>query len=174
MKGKNTCKASAFLLLSIGRMFKFESKISKLFLIGFIIGEVFFLRFIWKQTEPVSLRAALSKEGQRYVLRWVNTDLTSEVKVFSSPIQSVAFAREQLNLKPGVNPEYNDSLENLWSRKEMGKEVVFWKTMNLNMVHRLTFQDENHARTFISAFKKGAYSPSPIGHSIHFVQAGAQ
>ena len=155
-------------------MLKFDSKISKLLLTAFIIGEVLFVRFIWKQTEPVSLRAALSKEGQRYVLRWVNTDLTVEVKVFPSPIQAVSFARERLNLQPGVNPDYNDALENIWTRKEMGKEVVFWKTMNLNMVHRLTFQDENHAKTFISAFKKGAYSPSPIGHAIHFVKASAQ
>jgi len=155
-------------------MLKFDSKFSKFLLIGLILSEVFLVRFIWKQTEPVTVRAALSKEGQHYVLRWVNTDQTVEVKIFSSPIQAVVFAKEQLNLKPGVNPNFNDSIENIWTRKEMGKEIVFWKTMNLDMVHRLTFLDEHHARAFVSAFKQGAYSPSPIGHAIHFVKASAQ
>lgn len=151
-----------------------DKKISKFLLITFLLLEVVVLGFIWKQTEPVTVRGALSKEGQRYVFRWVSTDQTVGIKIFSSPLQAVAFAREQLNLEPGINPNFQDSLENIWARKEMGKEVVFWKTFNLNMVHRLTFHDENHAKTFISAFKKGAYSPSPIGHAIYFVRASAQ
>ncbi|MFM8270646.1 MAG: hypothetical protein ACKN9V_10705 [Pseudomonadota bacterium] len=153
---------------------KLNSKIAKLFLLAFIIGEGFVLGLIWKQTEPITMKAALSKEGAHYILRWVNTDQTITVKIFKSPIEAIAFAKDQLNLSPGANPNLSDSLENIWTRKEIGKEVIFWKTMNFNRVHRLTFDNENHARSFIQAFKQGAYSPSPIGHAIYFIRASAQ
>lgn len=154
-------------------MKSFKPLFTKVFLFGFIFLEVCFVRYIWKETEPTTQKGALAKVGENYVLRWVNTDQSTEVKVFSSPLQAIGFARDHLNLKPGVNPASNDLLENIWTRKNMSKHIVFWKTINLNMVHRLTFNDEHHANVFVSAFKRGSYSPSPVGHAIYFVKASA-
>ena len=147
---------------------RFILKLSLLFL---TIAEAGLVAYVWKMTEPVATRGALSKHGDVYIVRWENSDQTSEVKTFRSPEQAIEFAKVHLGLEPGANPRFNDSLENLWVREDMGKKMVFWKTLNLEMVHRLTFDNKHHAKTFESNFRKGAYSPSPIGHSIYLKSA---
>ncbi|NBT59360.1 hypothetical protein EBT16_11315 [bacterium] len=154
-------------------MFRSDSIYTKFLLVGFIIAEIFLVRFVWKKSEPFTVRASLAKEGQHYILRWVNSDKTVDIKIFESPVVALHFAREHLSMEPGTNPAFNDLLETVWARKEMSKHVVFWKTVNFNMVHRLTFDNESYAKVFISAFRKGAYSPSPLGHSINFIKASA-
>lgn len=139
----------------------------RLVLLVLVIGEAVLIGSIWKATEPVTVRGALSKHGPHYVLRWENSDKTSETKIFSSPIEAIEFAKAYLSLAPGNNPRFEDSLENLWVRKEMGRKLVYWKTLNYTGVHRLTFDNESHAKFFESSFKAGAYSPSPIGHAIY-------
>lgn len=141
--------------------------LGKLLLIILTVGEIALVGYLWKMTAPLATRGALSKNGNTYVLRWENSDRTSEVKMFSSPGEAIEFAKVNLNLEPGTNPRFDDSLETLWVREEMGKKQVFWKTWQLTMVHRLTFENKNHARVFETLFRKGAYSPSPIGHAIY-------
>ncbi|NBX81942.1 hypothetical protein EBQ90_02505 [bacterium] len=150
-----------------------SSRLTRWLLLMLTIGEIGLIGFVWKSTEPESLRAALSKEGTRYILRWENTDHSVEFKTFSSPIEALEFAQQELSLRPGVNPKFNDSLENLWVRNDMGRRMIFWKTWGFDMVHRLTFKDEAHAAVFENAFKKGAYSPSPIGHAIYLVKVAS-
>jgi len=150
-----------------------SSRLTRWLLLLLTIGEIALIGHVWKATEPESVRAALSKEGSRYILRWVNTDQSVDIKVFSSPIEALDFAKSELSLLPGSNPNFNDSLENVWVREEMGRRMIFWKTWGLDMVHRLTFQDETHAAVFENAFKKGAYSPSPIGHAIYLVKVAS-
>ncbi|NDD05147.1 MAG: hypothetical protein EB078_09580, partial [Proteobacteria bacterium] len=125
-----------------------------------------------KQAKPAALRGALIKNGSEYVLRWENSDKTVEAKSFVSPIVAINYAKHVLNLQPGSNPEYKDAVENVWVRKEMGKAVLLWKTAGLPWVNRLTFSEDSHIQVFEHGFKNGAYSTSPIGHSLSLIQAG--
>lgn len=138
-------------------------------LIGLISAQVWLGAYLWDQWEPKTLKGALAKEGSAYVLRWLNDDKTVGVKSFSSPLLAMVFAQKELLLVPGENPRLTDSLEHVWLRKEMGKQVMLWKTLAGQQVHRLTFQNEQHANLFVASFKQGAYSPSPLGHAIYLV-----
>jgi hypothetical protein len=140
----------------------------KLLVLGVLIGaEVYLGLFVLNETESKTLKGALSKEGSQYILRWVNDDKVVQLKNFKSPLLAMAFAQSELGLVPGENPSFIGGLEHVWLRKEMGKQVMLWKTTTMDQVHRLTFYNEQHARLFLSAFKQGAYSPSPLGHAIH-------
>ncbi len=144
----------------------FLSSIKLLSLVG-----LFILGF---SQEAKTLRGALSKSGSHYVLRWENSDQTVGIKIFESPLSAMDFAENNLKLRPGPNSKFSDTLENLWVRREMGKQVVFWKTFGYDKVHRMTFTNESHASFFESSFKGGAYSPSPIGHAVYLVKATVQ
>jgi len=156
-------------------MKKLENKRKKILILSAIkllsfIG-LFILGF---SQEAKTLRGALSKNGNHYVLRWENSDQSVGIKTFESPLSAIDFAETNLKLRPGSNSKFYDSLENLWVRREMGKQVVFWKTFGFDKVHRMTFTNESHARFFESSFRGGAYSPSPIGHAVYLVKASVQ
>lgn len=140
----------------------------KLVALGALIGAEVYVGFLFlKEPDTRALRGALSKEGPRYVLRWVNDDKSIGLKHFKSPLVATAFAQSKLGLIPGSNPSFQLGLEHVWLRKEMGKQVMLWKSAGFSQVHRLTFYNEQHAHLFMAAFKQGAYSPSPLGHAIH-------
>jgi len=136
-------------------------------LLALISLEAYWATSLLKSSENRALKGALSKEGKQYVVRWLNEDKTVGFRNFESPLFAMAFAQGELGLIPGKNPVFDDQLEHVWLRKEMGKQVMLWKTARWDQVHRLTFQNEQHARLFLAAFKQGAYSPSPLGHAIH-------
>ncbi len=149
-----------------------KKKLIQIALVLLTLIEVAGISVFWKLTEPVSMKGALIKDGARYILRWENSDKTADAKEFASPQEAVDFARNELQLEVGANPNFSDSIENVWVRNEMGKKIVFWKTVGLPFVNRLTFTNLAHADLFESSFRKGAYSTSPVGHSISFIQAG--
>lgn len=149
-----------------------KKRLIQIALMVLTLAEVAGISFFWKLSEPVSLRGSLIKDGARYILRWENSDKTIEAKEFGSPQEAVTFAKNELQLEVGANPNFSDLIENVWVRNEMGKKIVFWKTTGLPFVNRLTFTNLAHADLFEAAFRKGAYSTSPVGHSISLVQAG--
>jgi len=138
-------------------------------LVALISVELFVGLKLISESKTKALKGALAKEGPKYVLRWLNDDKTVETKIFKSPLMAMAFAQSELQLVPGQNPLLENRVEHVWLRKEMGKQVMLWKTVNWASVNRLTFQNEQHANLFVSAFKQGAYSPSPLGHAIYLI-----
>jgi len=129
------------------------------------------LFFLGVSEDLKTVKGALSKSGAVYVLRWENSNHTAGLKVFESPQGAIEFAKHALNLHPGTNANFKDSLETIWVRREMGKQVMLWKTFGYEKVHRMTFSNDSHATLFETSFRGGAYSPSPIGHAIYLVQA---
>lgn len=122
--------------------------------------------FVWTHSKPSARLGYIVKNGNSYILFWRDENLAPVVKNYAYLHEALNFAEEELNLRMGVNPQFDGSVEGVWERQDVGKHLIFWKTSELNVLHRLTFRRVTEAKLFARAFKSGAYSPSPYGHSI--------
>jgi hypothetical protein len=127
------------------------------------------LAFLMRPAASDAQRGFLVKIGQSYILGWKNLDGEVESANYDDLATAVKFAREKLALLPGKNNLSDDSVEHLWMRSGVEGHVLYWKTLNLPALHRMTFASLDEARFFERVFKMGAYSPSPLGHSVNFV-----
>ena len=128
--------------------------------------EIVLVGILWSKTTPSPNHGFIIKSGNSYVLLWRNQDNTFEGKKYGQLRDALSFAGQNLKLKAAHNPEFPGIIERVWEREDIGKHLVFWKTTELNILHRLTFQNISEARVFADAFKHGAYTTSPYGHAI--------
>lgn len=130
----------------------------ELFLIGLAMRPTFYAQ-----------RGFLVKVGQNYVLGWRDADGEMQTMGYNALAPAVQFAREKLALLPGRNLLLDDSVEHMWLKSGVEGHMLYWKTMNGPILNRMTFANLDEARFFERVFKMGAYSPSPIGHSVNLV-----
>jgi hypothetical protein len=141
-----------------------QKKLIGLFVI--IVVEIFLGTFLWSNTKHQATSGYIVKNGNSYVLLWKNKDNTLEEKKYAFLHEALQFAQKDLGLQMGSNPNFTGNVEGVWEREDIGKHMVFWKTSDINILHRLTFRRATEAKYFADAFKRGAYSTSPLGHSI--------
>lgn len=126
--------------------------------------------FVWKSTRPVPSQGYVVKNGSSYILLWRNNDQSMESMRHSTLQELLEYADKELLMVIGPNPTTKDFVNNVWVREERENKLVFWQSENTQMAHRLTFRRPQEASVFESAFRSGAYSTSPYGHSISLVR----
>ena len=131
-----------------------------------MLGEIFLALWVYQQTEPIATRGYLIKNGLEYLLIWNVSDGTERVVRGPELAPLVRLAADKLKLVMSANPNPRDTLESVWLRQDIGRYKLFWKTLQLPYLNRLTFRGIDEAKAFEAAFRRGSYSPSPYGHSI--------
>ncbi len=111
----------------------------------------------------------LIKTGPNYLVAWRDPDIGLQSRNFSVLLDALQFADESLNLhvKTGSRPDIE--LEYLDLQDRFGGFVLLWKTFQVDFLNQITFQRKSDALYFAHAFRSGAYSPSPFGHSVLLV-----
>lgn len=120
---------------------------------------------------PRALRGSLVKSGQEYHFGWLNELGEFRIVIHPSIEKALSFAQKELGLQPGRNPLYDDNMERIWQSVRKDKFVVLWKRFDLEFLHQLSFDSRRDADFFEQMFKQGAYSTSPLGHSVNFIPA---
>lgn len=141
----------------------------KIAILLFLVVELAVGAFYWHKSEPVATQGFLIKNGNAYIVLWKNKDRTMESMRYDSLKAALEFADQELEMAIGPNPTTQDSAQQVWMREDFGKQLVFWQTENVAELHRLTFRQAWEANIFATAFKTGAYSTSPYGHSISLI-----
>lgn len=148
------------------------TKVQKGMAIAFLLLiEICVGALIWQKAKPVPAQGYVVKNGNAYLLLWRNSDKSMDSSRHNSLQEALDFADQNLGMKIGPNPTSHDAATHVWAREDHGKKMVFWETENLPVLHRLTFKRPYEASVFENAFKSGAYSTSPYGHSISLVPA---
>ena len=106
------------------------------------------------------------KQGKHYLVYW-KTDAREQFTLEASDLRTaIQFAREELNLECAKDRLATYPLEFNWLKPSLGGITFYWKTTNFDFYNRLTFTSQDEAELFQTLVKDGAYSPSPIGHSL--------
>ncbi len=112
-------------------------------------------------------KAFLSKHGDKFVIAYKDRDENVEMYSFEKLSQALEYLN--VNLRVHVVPSLASldyPIEYVWVRKDVGKTVLYWKFSGNEELNRITFHNEADAEFFANAIRSGAYSPSPLGHSI--------
>ncbi len=138
------------------------------FLLLAIVGlQVFVGGLLWQsgQTSP-ALMGFLSERHGHFVLGW--TDQVEGLKFveYSTLGEALNFAGTNLKLTTGHTPRADLTPEAVWIQERFGNPVVFWKIDANKDLFQMTFESKTDALYFANAFRRGSYTPSPIGHSI--------
>jgi len=122
---------------------------------------------LWFIFRPKPVLGFLIKYGNEYLIAWKAVrDPDFNTRTYSKLSDAVAFANSELNLRISPVPMGKHEVENVWMEDRFGTYQVFWKTVDLDLLHRLTFNRRADAVFFANAFRRGDYTPSPFGHSI--------
>lgn len=113
-----------------------------------------------------AMRGYLIKSGTSYHVAWRDQDLRLDLRTYPTLVEALNFANKELKLGNGPNPKWDDAVEFLDVRERAGTYVVLWKTFKYEFLNQMTFYRQADAQFFLSAFRRGHYSPSPMGHSI--------
>lgn len=148
---------------------KREQKRKILSLCVLIFVEVAFGLFTYYSTRAQLAQAYIVKNGNSYILLWKGTGNETYAKHYSYLHQALQYAQDELDMQIGKNPNYLPSVETVWSRDDIGKRMVFWTTSEVAAAQRLSFSRTYEADVYQAAFKKGAYTTSPFGHSLSLV-----
>ncbi len=141
----------------------------KIALAVLLLSELVWVVVLFQMHKPGPHLGFLVKDGARYILVWRTDEEGIQTRHEDSIDSAVSYARNSLNLKVGVNPIPEHELEYLSVVDRYGSVQVLWKTSRINFLNQITFHRSADARFFAKAFKSGAYSPSPFGHSILLV-----
>jgi len=134
-----------------------------------LILELAVIGYLIRPRLPLPSRAFLVKVGPEYVLGWRKGEVEVETATYKKVDDALLFAKKELNLEPGRNPFLADDMERIWVRETSSGFVLMWKTVNLQHLNELTFSREYEAKAFEAAFRSGAYSTSPLGHSVNLI-----
>lgn len=141
-------------------------KVKLLLVLVLVVFEAGVFLYAAKHPEVKALRGYLIKSGASYHVAWRDQDLRLDSRSYPSLREALDFANNELKLSDGRNPTWDDSLEYLDVRERSGTYVVLWKTFKLQYLYQMTFFRRSEAQYFLSAFRRGHYSPSPMGHAI--------
>jgi hypothetical protein len=120
---------------------------------------------LWRSQTPTNRFGYVIKNGDLYIVLWRTTQDEIRTSEYTTLTEALKFARKNLRLNVAGGPN-SKVLEHLWVRNDVGRSILYWKTLDEGYVNRLTFKKESEALLFRQAFLEGAYSTSPIGHSI--------
>ena len=135
-----------------------------------VVVELLLAALVWNHAKPQNVVVGfLVKNGSRYVIAWKDEYAGYNSRSYGTLKDALHFLNDDLKLSRGRNPIANDELEFVQLQDRFGAFVLIWKTINISILNRLTFQSEADARYFVSAFKQGGYTPSPFGHSVLFM-----
>ena len=123
----------------------------------------------WCYYKPLKDKVAggyIVKQGTYYIVLW-STD-TKQQFMFETPDlrSAIQYAREDLGLELAHDRMNMFPLEANWLSSSVGGTTFYWKITNFNFFNRLTFRSLDEAQLFQRFVAGGAYSPSPIGHSL--------
>ena len=109
----------------------------------------------------------LVRRGAEYLIVWGDPLLGLSTRSASTLDEALRLAANDLKLVPrqGLNEKF--SLE--WSRQEQRgtSYVLFWKVQGQFPLNQISFPSQLEASFFESAFRIGAYTPSPFGHAVY-------
>lgn len=147
---------------------KHSLKDFKIHILGLIIFEVLAIGG-WCMFKPVRDHVDFGyvvKQGNHYLVYW-KTDVKEQFVVEQSDLKSaLKFAKDELELECATDRLAIYPLEVNWIKPSLGGFTFYWKTINTDFFNRLTFNSHDEAYLFQELVKSGAYSPSPIGHSL--------
>lgn len=140
---------------------------SGLLLFCLLVINLLLVGYVKLESRVFAQKAFLSKHGEKFVIAYKDRDENVEMFSFNSLKQALEYLN--VNLRVRVVPSLASldyPIEHVWVRKDIGKSVLYWKFSGNEFLNKLTFQDERDAEFFAHAIRTGAYSPSPLGHSI--------
>lgn len=108
----------------------------------------------------------LVKDGTKYIIFWQNNQKEQGIVALDCLQSALKFAHDELELEVASLPLAQHPLESLWLQANVYNYSVYWKTLDSGFLNRLTFASKDDAKVYQEFMKKGAYTPSPIGHSL--------
>ena len=165
----------AYALLFLGEMFWLSSILRKKFSVSQLKWPLVLLFVVevvaivsWGSYKPKisANKGFVVKNGRMYIVFWIDEERKQTSTVLNSLKAAVDFAHDELQLEVVGAPLNYHPLESIWARNNLNGFAVYWKTFSSQYINRLTFNSIEEATSFESYLKMGAYSPSPIGHSL--------
>lgn len=138
-------------------------------LLVLLVVEILFGIYTYHSAKERAGQAYVVKNGNSYILLWKGTGNETFAKHYSYLHQALQYAYDELELQIGKNPHYAPSVDTVWFRDDIGKRMIFWTTSEASAANRLTFNRTYEADIYHAAFKSGAYTTSPFGHSLSLV-----
>ncbi|MFM8316283.1 MAG: hypothetical protein ACKOA8_18550, partial [Deltaproteobacteria bacterium] len=122
----------------------------------------------WSSYKPkiYAHKGFVVKNGKSYIVFWIDDERKQASTVLNSLKAAVDFAHDELQLEVVGAPLNYHPIESIWARNNINGFAIYWKTFSSQWINRLTFNSIEEANSFESYLKMGAYSPSPIGHSL--------
>ncbi|MBI4405240.1 MAG: hypothetical protein HY537_13845 [Deltaproteobacteria bacterium] len=113
----------------------------------------------------------LVKIGNSYLVAWKKAQSEYGYHSFSNLNEALDYSKQVLGLSEGRPVTSDIELERAWIQDRFGQYVVFWKTSFVPLLLQWSFIKEDDANYFYNAIRRGAYTPSPFGHSIMLIPA---
>jgi len=115
---------------------------------------------------PKVQKGYLVKDGTKFIIFWQNDQKEHGVVALEGLQPALKFAHDELELEVGSMPLDLHPIESLWLKTNVSSYSVYWKTLDSAFLNRLTFASKEDAKAYQEFMRLGAYSPSPIGHSL--------
>jgi hypothetical protein len=115
---------------------------------------------------PRVQRGYLVKDGAKFIVFWQNDQKEQGIVALDGLQSALKFAHDELDLEVASSPLSQHPLESLWLQANVYNYSVYWKTLDSVFLNRLTFASKEDAKVYQEFMRLGAYSPSPIGHSL--------
>lgn len=111
----------------------------------------------------------LVKDGKQYLVFWIDDERQQSIKTLPSLKEAISFAKTDLGLRIATDTLDHFPVESIWMKHNIEGYSVYWRPINTGFLNRLTFTSLDEAENFKDWFRRGAYSPSPIGHSLALI-----
>jgi hypothetical protein len=115
---------------------------------------------------PKAQKGYLVKDGTKFIIFWQNDQKEHGVVALEGLQPALKFAHDELELEVGSMPLDLHPLESLWLKANVSSYSIYWKTLDSAFLNRLTFASKDDAKVYQEFIQRGAYTPSPIGHSL--------
>jgi hypothetical protein len=137
-----------------------------LLLLSLVSVQIWAVNVLWKLEAAPAEVGFLTKVGGEFVVAWHPAGGELKSAAYSRLDDALRFVQETLHLRAGRSFRADIQLENVWQEDRFGNSVVLWKIESFPLLNQMTFQNSNEASFFTEAFRRGAYAPSPFGHSV--------
>jgi hypothetical protein len=117
--------------------------------------------------ERCAIRGYMVKDGHGFGIGWRDRWDALNYKWFPSFDGAKTYAENELHLAGGRVTSDTFETESVWVQDRYGTYIVLWKTTHSRFLNQLTFNGKKEADYFASEFRRGAYTPSPFGHSVY-------
>ncbi len=130
--------------------------------------EALFIGYWTSSSRPLyhAEKGYLVKNGKQYIVFWLNDEKQQSMVSLEKLSDALRFIHDELELEVATDRLTFHPLEVLWVKNNIDNYYLYWKTSNSQFLNRLTFVSQDEVDVFHNLFKRGAYTPSPIGHSV--------